>query len=390
MNIKEEVSLYQDELIALRRDFHTHPELGLKEFRTSQIIEDYLIDLGYEVSRCLNTGVIGILKGAYPGKTLMLRADIDALPVNEATNLSFKSKNEGIMHACAHDGHIAILLIVAKILAKHQDKIKGNIKLVFQPNEEDAGAQLMIDQGALTNPKPDAIIGLHLWSYFNTNQIAVVSGPIMASSYYFKIRLKGLQGHGGAPFKAINPINCAANIISAISEMQAQEFDSTKPTVISFGRINAGNNPIIIPEDLELEGSIRCLHLDDYIVRERFKEIVESLAKTYRCSSEVAFKCGNSILNNNEKLCDLLIETAKDVVGESNIVTRDVSVMLGDDFAEFIKDIPGVYYFVGVANKEKATDYEHHHPKFDIDEDALLVAVETQVKLVFNYLNSFE
>lgn len=387
INIEKEIALHQDELIALRRDFHKYPELGLEEHRTSKIIYNYLSALDLEVSRCLETGVIGVLKGNNPGKTLMIRSDIDALPVYEQTNLSFFSQNNGVMHACGHDGHISILLIVAKILSKYKDDIKGSIKFVFQPNEEDAGAQLMIDEGVLEKPRPDAILGMHLWSTHNTNEIGIVSGPIMASSYYFKVKLTGKQGHGGAPFKAINPITCATHIINAINDMQSQEYDPMKPTIISFGNIHAGNNPIIIPAELVMEGSIRCLHTEDYLVRERFEEIVKGIALSHRCHAEVEFKCGNSLLNNDEELSEMVIEVAEDVVGKKNVITKNVSIMLGDDFAEFIKNIPGVYYFVGVANKEKDTCYEHHHPKFNIDEDALAIAVAMEVRLALKYLN---
>ena len=388
MDIKQELKEHEAELIELRRDLHQYPELGLEEYRTSKIIFDYLSDLGLEVSRCLETGVVALLHGNKKGKTLMLRADIDALPIMEETGLSFASKNEGIMHACGHDGHTAIMLVTAKILTKYKDKINGTIKFVFQPNEEDAGAQLMIDEGVLEDPKPDAIVGAHLWSAYKTGEIGIVEGPIMASSYYFKIIVEGRQGHGGAPHKAINPIDASAHIINAINSLQSFEYDAQKPTVISIGKIVAGTKNIVIPEKLEMEGSIRCLHNDDSKVRERFVDVVSKVAQAYRCKATIEFKCGNSIVNNDRYLTRLVEDIGMEVVGKENVITKDVSVMLGDDFAEFVKDIPGVYFFIGVANKEKGTDYEHHHPKFDIDEDALNIALEINLKIVFEYFKS--
>lgn len=387
MEIRKEVEVHRDELIALRREFHRRPEIGTQEFRTSAFLFDYLQNLGLEVERCTETGVVALLKGKHPGKTLMIRSDIDALPVSEETGLPFASQEEGTMHACGHDGHMAILLIVAKILSKYRDEFHGQVKFVFQPNEEEAGAQLMIDAGVLENPKPDAIFGMHLWSYQRTGTIGIVPGPIMASSYYFKIVLHGKQGHGGAPHKAINPINAAAQIINAAAMMQSQEYDALKPTIISFGQIHAGTKDIIIPQTLEAEGSIRCLHRNDAEVRERFAALVEQIAAAYRLTAEISFQCGNSILDNDEALAALAMDVGADIVGKQNVLTKDVSVMIGDDFAEFVKDIPGVYYFVGVANAEKRTDYAHHHPKFDIDEDALPLAAEMQINLALRWLN---
>lgn len=387
MNIKKEIALHREELIALRREFHRHPEIGTQEFRTSAILFDYLRGLGLDVKRCTETGVVALLKGDLPGKTLMIRSDIDALPVTEETGLPFASQEEGVMHACGHDGHMAVLLIVAKILCEHKNELRGQIKFVFQPNEEEAGAQPMIDAGVLENPKPDAVFGMHLWSYQKTGTIGIVPGPIMASGYYFKITLHGKQGHGGAPHKAINPINAAAHIINIAATMQSQEYDALKPTILSFGQIHAGTKSIIIPQSLEMEGSIRCLHTDDAQVRERFAALVKQIAAAHRLDADIAFQCGNSILDNDKTLADSVVRTGADVVGTQNVLTKDVSVMIGDDFAEFIKDIPGVYYFVGAGNAEKGTEYEHHHPKFDIDEDALSIAVEMELNLALRYLN---
>lgn len=386
MNIKKEVAELQDELIALRRDFHRHPELGLHEIRTSQIVETYLKDLGLSVRRCTETGVIGVLKGDQPGKTVLLRCDIDALPVTEETGLPFASENPGVMHACGHDGHTALHLITAKLLSRHKDTLKGTVVFLFQTNEEDAGAELMIHAGALDDPKPDAVFGFHLWSPIPTGMIGVVPGPIMASSYYFKLTIHGRGGHGGAPHAAINPIDAAGHVLTAIKTLHTLELDSTKPTVISVCKIHGGTKEIIVPDDVELEGSIRCLHDGDEMVRARFTELCKAVCAAYRCTCDVEFKCGNTLLSNDEALAGMVKEVGEEVLGKGSVLTHDVSVMLGDDFAEFSRRIPGVYYFIGTRSETAGSTYEHHNPHFTIDEDSLAIGVEMQTQLVWKYL----
>lgn len=388
MNIKQEIDVLKQELINLRRDFHKYPELGFQEFRTSKIISDYLEKCGLEVRRGVaKTGVVGLLRGTKPGKTILLRSDMDALPVLEENDIPFKSVNKGVMHACGHDGHMAMLLIAAKILSNHKDEIKGNIKFVFQPNEEDAGAQIMVSEGILENPKVDAALGIHLWSLIETGKIGMVPGPIMASSYYFRLIIKGKGGHGGAPHRAINPINPAANIIQAIKTMQSDELDPLKPTIITVCKINCGTKSIIIPEKIELEGSIRCLHDGTEEVQERFEEIVKNICEAHKTTYKLEFKCGNILLNNDTRMTELVKEIAADVVGKENIKDSNVSVMLGEDFAEFTERVPGAFYFVGISDEEKETDYPHHHPKFNINEDMLPIGVEMHVRGALKYLN---
>ncbi|MGM0396156.1 MAG: M20 metallopeptidase family protein [Bacillota bacterium] len=388
MDIGNEIAALREELIRLRRDFHQHPELGFQEFRTSKIVADYLEELGMDVQRNVaKTGVVGLLKGKYPGRTIALRADMDALPLEEETGLDFKSKTKGIMHACGHDGHTAMLLIAAKILASKKDEIKGNIKFVFQPNEEDAGAQIMIDEGILQNPKVDAAVGLHLWSMIESGKIGITSGPLMASSYYFKLIVNGKGGHGGAPHTAVSPIMAGIDMIKAMQEMVINEVDALKPTIITFGRVNAGTYPIIIPEKMEIEGSIRCLHPDTVQVQERMREIVDGISEVHRTSFSLEFRCGNELLDNDVEMTELVADLAEGIVGKANIVSSGISVMLGEDFAEFSKIVPSTFMFVGIGNKDKGTDYPHHHPKFNIDEDVLPIGVEIHVKTALKYLN---
>lgn len=389
MDIKKEIDLLKDELIALRRDFHQHPELGFQEFRTGKIVADYLENLGIEVQRNVaQTGVVGLLRGKYPGKTIALRTDMDALPIEEKTELPFKSVNEGVMHACGHDGHLAMMLIAAKILSNKKDQIKGNIKFVFQPNEEDAGAEIMINEGILENPKVDAAIGIHLWSLIDSGKVGIVSGPLMASSYYFKLIINGKGGHGGSPHKAISPILAGVDMIKAIQGMVNNEIDALTPTIVTFGKFNSGTFPIIIPERAEIEGSLRCLHPNTKAIQARMKEIVEGVSKIHGTTCSLEFKCGNGLLNNDEEMTALVRGVAEKHLGKENIVTSNISVMLGEDFSEFSDRVPSTFIFLGIADKGKGTDYAHHHPKFNIDEDALPIGVELHVRTALEYLNN--
>jgi len=387
MDIKNEIRKSHEELLRLRRDFHAHPELGFREFRTSRIVEEHLEELGLEVRRCAGTGVVGVLRGSGPGKTILLRCDMDALPIEEATGLPFCSLEPGVMHACGHDGHIAMLMVAARILVGHRGEFPGAIVFLFQPNEEEAGAELMIEDGALENPRPDAVCGAHLWSLLPTGVIGVGSGPLMASSYYFKLTICGKGGHGGSPHAAVNPIDAASHVLEAIKTLHTLEFDSLRPTVISVCTLHAGVKAIVVPETLEMEGSIRCLHDGDEEVRRRFSELVEGVCRLYRCTCDVAFRCGNTMLNNNGEMSELARIAAETVVGSENVRTRDLSVMLGEDFAEFSRRIPGVFYFIGTGNESKGTNIAHHHPRFDIDEDSLSIGVEMHVRLALEYLN---
>ncbi|SCY75729.1 M20 metallopeptidase family protein [Alkaliphilus peptidifermentans] len=387
MDIKKEIAELNQELIDLRRDFHKHPELGFEEFRTSEIIANYLKECNLEVKNIAKTGVVGLLKGSEPGFTIMLRADIDALPVQEKNDISYKSIYEGKMHACGHDGHTAMLLVAAKVLSKHRNEIKGNIKFIFQPNEEDAGAEIMINEGVLENPKVDAALGLHLWSPIESGKIGIGNGPIMASSHYFKLTIKGKGGHGGAPHLSIDPINCGMHVMQAVQAIQTREVDALAPTIITFCKLQAGSSPIIIPEQLEVEGSIRCLHEGFEEVKQRFERIIRCTCEAHQAEYALEIKCGNILLNNDTIMAERVKVVAMEVVGPRNITQSNINVMLGEDFAEFAARVPSAFYFLGVGNKEKNTNYPHHHPFFNIDEDVLPIGVEMHIRGALEYLN---
>lgn len=390
MDLKNEIALLKEELIRLRRDFHQHPELGFEEFRTSAIIANYLDELGLEVQKNVaKTGVVALLRGKTEGPTLLMRADMDALPVTEENDIAYKSVNVGKMHACGHDGHMAMLLVAAKILAKNKDKLYGNIKFVFQPNEEDAGAKFMVEEGVLENPKVDAAVAIHLWSPIETGKMSVSVGPVMGAMDIFKIVIKGKGGHTAMPQYAIDPVIVAAQIIMGSQTIATKQINPLTPTIVSFAKVDAGTSSNIIPEVAELQGTLRYLYKggpdSEERPRERLEKIVKGICETFDTTYEIEFQTSNFTVSNDKEMTSIIRKIASDLVGEENLVPYQT--MAGEDFSEFTIDIPSTFYFVGMGNKEKGTDYPHHHPKFNIDEDALETGVEMHVRSALEYLS---
>ncbi|MDZ7671546.1 MAG: amidohydrolase [Halanaerobiales bacterium] len=333
---------------------------------------------------------MGLLEGDNPGKTLMLRADMDALPITEQNDVEYKSQNEGVMHACAHDGHTSMLMIAAKILSKHKDKINGNIKFVFQPNEEGEAARRMIEEGVLENPKVDGAFGIHLWSPIESGKIAISHGAVMGGLYEFELKIKGQGGHTSAPHDAIDPIIVASNVIQSVQSIQTREIDPLKPTLIMFGQINGGTATNIIPEEVMLRGTIRYLYRDNpggnERPKERFERIIKNVCDSHRADYEIEYIVESPPVYNNEEMVELAYESAQEVMeNKSDIV--DYTNLAGEDFGEFSDEVPSTFYFIGIGNKEKGTHFAHHHPKFNIDEDSLSLGVEMHVRSALNYLS---
>ena len=287
-NIRQRIAELNQELIDLRRDFHMYPELGFQEQRTAAVVETYLSNLGIRAERVSETGVVGLLKGAKPGPVLMLRADMDALPLAEENDLPYRSKSSGISHACGHDAHMAMLLVAARILSEHRELLAGTIKFVFQPDEEVAGAIRMIEDGILENPHVDAAVGMHIWTPLESGKISITPGAVMSSLDVFKITIHGKGGHTGSPESAVDPILAAANLIQTVQLIQTREISHLKSTIIMFGKISGGTKNNIIPEKVELEGSIRFLYEGgpDSVERplERFCRVVRGVCETHRCT----------------------------------------------------------------------------------------------------------
>ncbi|SLN73488.1 putative hydrolase YxeP [Roseovarius albus] len=390
-DIKTRVKELEEELIELRRDFHMHPELGMAEHRTAGIVERYLKKLGLEVSRMCGTGVIGLLRGRQPGKTLMMRADMDALPIEEMTGLDFKSKTPGVMHACGHDGHTSMMMIAAKILTENKNNLKGDIKFVFQPNEENGCALDMVQDGVMQNPTVDAVIGTHLMTGLPTGAISADDGPVMAEANVFRLTLQGLGGHTAVPEDSIDPILAAASVVQQVQAIQTRELSPHKSVAIVFGSIHAGTVANIIPEKVELHGTLRCLFNSreepGENVLDRFERIVSNICAAHRVGYELEWTFHDPAVVNDPAVSAVVRNAAADVIAGTSQKIVPYVTMIGEDFCRFSQEVPGTFYFVGVANKEKKTDFPHHHPSFDIDEDGLATGVELHVTSAIHYLN---
>ena len=389
MELKKQVDSLSTELIELRRDFHKHPELGFEERRTSEVISDYLQSIGLEVKQGIaKTGVIGLLKGKKAGRTLLLRADMDALPIQEENKVPYKSVNEGKMHACGHDANTAMLLVAAKVLSQHKDEISGNIKFVFQPAEEiGGGAKLMIEEGVLEDPRVDAAMGLHLNTPLESGKLAISAGPSMAACVNFQLTIEGKGGHTGYPQSAVDPIIAAANVITTTQIIQTREIEVFKPMLIMFGRIQGGSSDCVIPGKVELEGTIRYLYEGGEEDTGRFERIIEGICKAHRARYELKLVKAADLLNNDSRLVELIKACAEKLVKDQHDIVP-VRTMGAEDFSEFTQKVPSAYYFIGTGNKEKETDYPHHHPRFNIDESTLSTGVEMHVRTALAYLSN--
>lgn len=391
MEIRTRVLELEPELIALRRDLHRHPELGYEEYRTSDIVYKYLEACGLEVERICKTGVAALLRGGRPGKTLLLRADMDALPVEEETTVDYRSEEAGKMHACGHDAHTAMLLVAAKILAERQEEISGNIKFLFQPNEEGTAARDTIREGILENPKVDAAFAMHIWSQLESGKIGISDGAVMAALEEFKVTVYGKGGHTGAPYAAIDPVIAGCGIVQAVQQIQTREMDPREPTVIMVGRFAAGTASNVIPDKAVLEGTMRFLYADEESgkkrLKEKFEKIVQGVCQASSTEYQIEYSGDDSpAVINDALLAENLRKTAARVVEAKDVVRY--SYIAGEDFAEFTRKVPGVFYFLGSGNVEKDTCYPHHHPKFNVDEEVMKTGVEMHVRSALDYLRS--
>lgn len=357
----------------LRRDFHRHPELGFQEFRTSGVVARELNALGLEVTAGVaKTGVVGLLEGARPGPVVMLRFDMDALPIVEESLAEYTSTYPGVMHACGHDGHTAIGLTVARLLQAHREEISGTVKLVFQPAEEGlGGAEGMIAEGVLDNPIPDVALGLHLWNDRPVGWLGVTSGPAMASSDIFQVKISGKGGHGAIPHLAVDPVLASAHIVTALQSIVSRNVSPLQTAVVSVTAIQGGEAFNVIPQSVELKGTLRTF---DPAVREvavrRFEEIIQNTAAAMGCKAEINLKKLTPALINDEHVAARVQRVAQALL-PGDTLEREFSTMGAEDMAFFLEKIPGCFVFVGSANHELGLDAPHHHPRFDVDERAL-------------------
>lgn len=381
------INEHKEKFISIRREFHAIPELGFNEFKTTDIIVKYLKKWGIKVTTFDGlTGVVGLLGESSNFKTIGIRADIDALPIHEKTGLEYASQNKGIMHACGHDGHIAIALGTAKILSMLKDKLKVNVKFIFQPAEETTGgAKMMIENHVLEKPVLDAILGLHIFPTLDSGTFGIKEGPIMAAADKFNITIEGKGGHGGMPHKAVDPIIIATEIVSNFQNIISRELDPLSSAVITIGTINAGTAFNVIPEDLNMSGTIRTFDIDigEYI-KSRMEEIVANATKGHRGSYIFEHTYGvPAVINDVEvtkKIRNILINS----IGKSSIVEAQPT-MSSEDFSLYQQYVPGIFMFLGSKNKDMGIINSLHHPKYSIDEEILAIGVRAFCEIVLNY-----
>ena len=358
----------------LRRDFHAHPELGFHEVRTAGIVAKELTALGLEVATGIGgTGVTALIEGTTPGPVVLLRADMDALPIVEETGAPYASQNPGVMHACGHDGHTAILLTVAKMLCAHRDELAGTVKLIFQPAEEGmGGAEKMIDAGVLENPRVDTVLALHLWNEKPLGWIGVPDGPAMAGAEYFKIKVRGKGGHGAVPHLAVDPVLASAQIVSALQGIVSRNVAPLQAAVVSVCTIHGGEAFNVISPEVEMTGTIRSFEPAVRArVLERFNKTVNAVADAMGCQAEIDVQRLTPATINSPEIAAKIQSVARKLFPETVVDATNYTTMGSEDFAFVLEKVPGCFFFIGSANPGKGLDAGHHHPKFDFDENAL-------------------
>ncbi|WP_027625164.1 M20 family metallopeptidase [Clostridium lundense] len=384
MTIREIAKEYHQNVIGLRRNFHKSPEASLNEYNTSEMIKEELNKLGIECRTVANTGIIAEIKGKNSGKTVALRADIDALSVTELNQCEFKSQNEGLMHACGHDCHISMLLGAAMVLNDIKDNLNGTVRLIFQPAEEVAkGAKMMIEAGALEGV--DGIFGMHVWSDIECGSVSVQEGPLMASSDLFTIKVTGKGGHGSAPHQGVDAVLVSSAIVMNLQSIVSRELDPLQPAVVSVGSLSAGSRFNVIASEGILTGTTRCFNPE---IRAKFpkmlKRVVEDTASTFRAEAVLEYSHGTSVVINNKECSDLAKDSLQKIGAKSIVIEK---IMGGEDFAEYLDKVPGVLALVGVRNEDKNACYPQHHPNYTVDEEALEIGSALYAQYAQDFLN---
>src|SRR5699024_6982792 len=389
--LKREANDMKQWLIDVRRDFHKHPELGMEEYRTRDQIIRYLEEMGIPYEKDIaNTAVVGLITGEKEGRTVALRADIDALPITEANDVPYKSVHEGKMRAWGHDAHTTMLLGAAKVLQQNREHIRGQVKLFFQPAEETVGgAKPMIEEGVMEHPKVEAVFGIHVATDLPTGEVAVKYGQMNASSDTILLTVKGSRGHGAYPHSGKDAIVMAAQVITQLQTIVSRNVDPREAAVISIGQIEGGKQKNIIADDVHMVGTVRTFHPDvrDYVLK-RIEEVLKYTTKSM--GGDYVFERGTdgyAALINDDQMVDIVYESGKDLLGEDNVSIRKLANMGVEDFAYFAQAAPSAFFNVGCRNEEKGIVHGAHTEKFDIDEDCLPIGAMMQVKNVLAFLN---
>lgn len=381
-------------VVADRRHFHENPELGYEEFETAKLVAERLQSLGLEDIKTgiATTGVTGLIRGTGTSSgadnVVMVRADMDALPILEENDVDYRSKTDGVMHACGHDSHTAMLLGVTRMLMDRRDEFSGTVKVLFQPAEEGGGgARVMIEEGALEDPHVDYALGMHIAQDVPVGQIELRGGPTLAAADHFEIEIQGKGGHGAQPHLCIDPIAVGAQIVTTLQTIISREVDPTKEAVVTVGAFNSGKAANVIPDTAILKGTLRSFdpEVRDQIAS-RVGEIAQGVAKSMRAEAEFTYIRGYPATVNNVEITDLVHSIASDVVGEENAFEGPLH-MGAEDFSYFLEQVPGCFYFVGSRNEDKGFVWGHHHPRFDIDEDAMGTGMEVMVRSVLAVLD---
>ena len=404
--ISQHADRLNEQVIAWRRDLHANPELGNREFRTGKLVADHLRKLGFDEvkEKVAFTGVVGVLKGAKPGPCVALRADMDGLPVIKETDVPFKSlvrtmwngAEAGVMHACGHDTHVAILMGVAEMLSLMRSEIHGSVKFIFQPAEEmppigeEGGAKLMIEQGCMQNPKVDAIFGLHITSKMHTNTIGYRVGPLMASADQFRIFIRGNQTHGAQPWSGVDPIVVGAQVVLGLQTIVSRKMNLTEePSVVTVGSFQAGNRSNIIPDEAKMEGTIRTF---DQKHREEIHQFVEKIttliAESGGAKAHVHIAKGYPVTVNDESLTNWAVPVLKRIATEASVGVCPKTCG-AEDFAYYQQEVPGVFFFIGCTPRDQdcKTAPSNHSPRFYVDEDGLKVGVKSLAALALDWLS---
>ncbi|PEI84996.1 N-acyl-L-amino acid amidohydrolase [Bacillus pseudomycoides] len=382
----EEIVLSKERLIKWRRHFHRYPELSFQEEKTSQYIYDILQTIPHlEISRPTNYSIMARLIGEQPGKVIAIRADMDALPIQEENQFEFVSNYPGVMHACGHDGHIAMLLGAVYALVEQREKIKGEIRFLFQHAEENfpGGAQEMVAAGVMENV--DYIIGAHLWASLEVGKVGVIYGPAMAAPDVFKITIEGKGGHAGIPHETVDSIAIGTQVVTQLQQIVSRLTNPLDSLVLSVTQFHAGTTHNVIPEQATIEGTVRTLkHELREQTAQRIEKFVKHITESYGANYTFSYEYGYRPVVNDEQVTQLVEHTALELYGRERVV-RLQATMAGEDFSAFLQKAPGTFFFIGVGNKAKGIVYPHHHPRFTIDEDALPIGVEVFVSSVLNF-----
>ncbi|MEW6130779.1 MAG: amidohydrolase [Acidobacteriota bacterium] len=393
--IAQAVEASKAKLIETRRDFHMHPELSNRETRTAQVIAERLRALGFDEVKTgvAHHGIVALLKGKKPGPVVAVRTDMDALPIQETLDVPYKSKNPGVKHACGHDVHMTVELGVAEVLSKMREQISGTIKFIFQPSEEGAptgeegGANLMIKEGALENPRPQAIFGLHTMPSIEAGQIAYHSGAAMASSDRVLITIRGKKSHGAQPHLGVDAIVVAAECVTALQTIRSRRTDPLDPLVLTIGTIHGGDRYNIIGDEVKMTGTMRALSEE---TRKRaqtlIRETLAGVTSSYGATFDLQFDNPNPVTYNDPALVETTLPTIRRIVGATNTIAPK-PFMPAEDFSYYQQVVPGFFYFLGVGNKARGITAAWHTAEFDVDEQSLVVGVKVMANVLLDYLD---